>query len=92
MRIHLNGYLDVPQERWENVMQALPEHIALTHAEEGCISFKVTPSSEIDNRLLVAEIFQDRASFDAHQKRTKASHWFEITAGIPREYEITEIE
>ncbi|MEP2947222.1 MAG: antibiotic biosynthesis monooxygenase [Lentilitoribacter sp.] len=92
MKIHLNGHLDVPQERWESVMQALPEHIALTHAEEGCISFEVVPSEQIRNRLMVAEVFKDRASFDAHQTRTKASPWFEITTGIPREYEITEVE
>ena len=92
MKIHLNGHLDVPQERWESVMQALPEHIALTHAEEGCISFEVVPSEQIKHRLMVAEVFQDRASFDAHQTRTKASSWFEITADIPREYEITEVE
>jgi quinol monooxygenase YgiN len=92
MKIHLNGYLDVPQERWDSVLNALPEHIALTHAEIGCISFEVTPSSDVKNRLMVAEVFQDRASFDAHQKRTKASPWFETTQGIPRSYEITEVE
>lgn len=92
MIIHLNGHLDIPQDRWDSVMNALPEHIALTQSEEGCISFNVTPSPEIKNRLMVAEIFKDRASFDAHQKRTKASPWFEITDGIPREYEITEVK
>lgn len=92
MKIHLNGYLDVPQERWESVMQALPEHIALTHQEVGCISFHVTPSCDVPNRLMVAEVFADRASFDAHQFRTKASPWFEITQGIAREYEITEVK
>lgn len=35
MKIQLNGYLDVPEERWDGVINALPEHIALTHAEEG---------------------------------------------------------
>jgi quinol monooxygenase YgiN len=92
MKIQLNGYLDVPQDRWDSVMQALPEHIALTHAEEGCISFEVSPSEDIEHRLMVAELFEDRASFDAHQVRTKASPWFEVTAGISREYEITEVE
>lgn len=92
MKIQLNGYLDVPQDRWDSVMQALPAHIALTHAEEGCISFEVTPSEDIEYRLMVAELFEDQASFDAHQARTKASPWFEVTAGISREYEITEVE
>ena len=92
MKIQLKGYLDVPSERWDSVMNALPDHIALTHAEEGCISFEVTPSQDVAHRLMVDELFEDRTAFDAHQARTKASPWFEVTAGISREYEITEVE
>lgn len=92
MKIQLKGYLDVPSERWDSVMNALPQHIALTRAEEGCISFEVTPSKDVAHRLMVAELFEDRTAFDAHQARTKASPWFEVTAGISREYEITEVE
>lgn len=82
----------MPQDRWDSVMTALPTHIALTRAEDGCISFEVTASEDVANRLMVAEVFTDRSSFDRHQTRTKASPWFETTQGIPREYEITEGE
>lgn len=91
-KIYLNGHLDVPQDRWDSVMAALPTHIALTRAEDGCISFEVTASKDVANRLMVAEVFTDRSSFDRHQTRTKASPWFETTQGIPREYDVTEGE
>lgn len=87
-RVTLNGHLDVPADRWDAVREALPEHIALTRKEPGCIMFDVAPCREVEMRLLVEEIFESQSAFDAHQTRTKASPWAEITAGIPREYSI----
>jgi quinol monooxygenase YgiN len=88
-QIKLNGYLDVPAERWASVLAALNIHIDLTRAEDGCIDFDVTPSQDIAHRLLVSEHFIDQASFDAHQSRTQASDWARASAGIARRYEIT---
>ncbi len=88
-RVHLNGYIDVPDHRLEAVKAALPQHIALTHAEDGCISFEVVEDSVILGRFMVSEVFKDQAAFDTHQERTKSSEWFEVTKGIPREYKIT---
>ena len=85
-RIFLTGHMDVPPERLAAVMRALPEHIALTRAEPGCLAFEVTPSPDSPGRLLVSEIFADQAAFDAHQARGKASAWAEVTAGLPRHY------
>jgi quinol monooxygenase YgiN len=84
--VHLDGYLDVPDSRLEAVRLALPEHLSLTRAEIGCISFEVTESQAIAGRFLVSEAFVDRAALDAHQRRTNASQWFKITEGIPRHY------
>ena len=71
------------------VMMALPDHIRLTRAEPGCLSFDVALS---DNPLIwnVSEVFADRAAFEAHQARIAASDWGAQTAGIPRDYEITD--
>lgn len=87
-KVHLDGYLEVPPDRAATVTQALPEHIALTRAEPGCLAFDVTPSPSEPNRFLVSEIFTDRAAFEAHQARAKASAWAEVTAGLPRHYTI----
>lgn len=90
-RIKLTGYLDVPAQRWDEVMQALAVHIDLTRAEAGCIKFDVTPCDTVEHRLLVSELFTDQPSFDAHQVRAKASDWAKASEGIPRLYEIIEV-
>lgn len=69
------------------VRDHLPEHIRLTRAEPGCLSFEVT-ASEDPLIWLVAERFTDQAAFDAHQARAGASLWAKATAGIPRDYRI----
>jgi quinol monooxygenase YgiN len=67
----------------------LPDHIRLTRAEPGCLSFTVSPA---EDGLIwaVDETFADRAAFQAHQARTVASDWGRATAHIPRSYQIAE--
>lgn len=89
-RVKLSGYLDIPEERLASVMAALPIHLELTRMEPGCLEFDVSQSATAEGRLLVSELFEDQAAFEAHQKRTAASAWAEVTAGIPRHYEVTE--
>jgi quinol monooxygenase YgiN len=89
-KIHLQGHMDVTASRITAVSKAVVDHIRLTRAEPGCISFEITPCPIVEGRFLVAEIFENRAAFDHHQARTGQSIWAEITAGLPREYEITE--
>lgn len=71
------------------VMMALPAHIRLTRAETGCLSFDVVPT---EDPLIwqVDEAFADRAAFDAHQARAAATDWAAQTAGITRDYVITD--
>ena len=71
------------------VGRLLPDHLHLTHAEPGRLSFIVRP---MDDGLtwIVDETFVDRAAFQAHQARTLASDWGRATAHIPRSYQITE--
>lgn len=90
--IVLTGYVDVPDDRLEAVRAALPGHIALTRAEPGCLSFHVEEDPNTAGRFNVAERFTDRASFEAHQTRMKASNWATITAGIPRHYNVVEVD
>jgi quinol monooxygenase YgiN len=69
------------------VHQYLPEHIRLSRAEPGCLSFEVTQS---DDPMIwrVEECFADQSAFDAHQTRTRASEWWRATAGIRRDFQI----
>lgn len=88
-KVFLNGYIDVPAERLEAVLTALPVHIDLTRSEPGCLEFNVTECGTVSGRLLVAEVFESQEAFDAHQARTKASEWFDVTAGLKRNYSVT---
>lgn len=86
--VRLSGFLRCASaEDAEIVKRHLPDHIRLTRAEPGCLSFEVL---QTDDPLLwrVDELFADRAAFDFHQQRTRASAWFTATSTIPRDYEI----
>lgn len=91
-RIRLEGYLEVPSDRMAAVAAALPEHIALTQAEPGCLHFSVTPSPDAPDHLLVSELFIDQAAFEQHQARAAASPWAEITRGLARHYTVTDAD
>ena len=71
------------------VAAMLPEHIRLSRAEPGCLTFNVTRT---DDPLVwrLDESFVDRAAFEAHQTRTRASAWFGATAGLLRAFDIRE--
>lgn len=70
------------------IREHLPEHIRLTNAETGCLSFKVW---QAEDPLIwnVEEAFTDPAAFAHHQQRTRASNWWRATARIPRRYDIS---
>ena len=90
--VSLSGRLVCRSEREaEIVHRHLPEHVRLTRAEPGCISFDVLPT---DDPLIwtVEEHFRDQESFRSHQTRTQASAWGAATADTPRDYEITGLE
>lgn len=68
----------------------MAEHIRLSRAEAACLSFDI---AETDDPLVfeVMESFRDRAGFEAHQARTRASDWFAATRGILRDFRVEEI-
>ncbi len=86
--IHLTGTLScATQEDATLVTRLLPEHMRLTLAEPGCLSFKVLPQAD-GLTWAVDETFADRAAFTAHQNRTAASDWGRATSYILRSYRI----
>lgn len=88
--IHVTGRLICKTEADVEVVRAmLPEHIRLSRAEPGCVSFDVQPSTD-PLIWLLDESFADRAAFQAHQTRTRASDWFRATAHLGRDFQITE--
>ncbi|MGB8814216.1 MAG: antibiotic biosynthesis monooxygenase [Paracoccaceae bacterium] len=71
------------------VLQYLPEHIRLSRAEPGCLSFTAVQTA---NPLVwqIDETFIDRPAFQAHQTRTRASAWYAASQHIPRAFTFTE--
>lgn len=65
----------------------LPEHVSLTRAEPGCVSFEVRPTAD-PLVWAVSERFDGEAAFAAHQRRVAGSRWGEATAAIERRYTI----
>jgi quinol monooxygenase YgiN len=89
--IRLRGHLicqnseEAAAVRWN-----LPQHIALSRASPGCLTFEVT---QTDDPLVfeVMESFRTREDFEAHQARTRSSPWFEATRQILRDYRVEEL-
>ena len=89
-RVSLSGRLVCASEtEVAAVIATLPEHMRLSRAEPGCLSFEVTQTAD-PLVWRVEEAFVDRAAFEVHPARTKASEWGRATAGIVRDYEVRE--
>lgn len=88
--IILEGFIQVPLEDLEAVVQALPVHIELTRQESECIVFEVTRDPADTTRFNVYEEFSSRIGFEHHQLRVKASHWAEVSKSAIRHYKVSE--
>lgn len=90
--VQLSGYLKCRDSaETALVLEHLPEHIALTRAEPGCLSFEVTRSGD-PLVWAVAERFVDSHAFRAHQARVAASAWGSMTSAIERDYTVVGLE
>lgn len=71
------------------VAEHLPDHIARSRAEPGCLWFRVAATHD---PLVWAldEGFVDAAAFAAHQSRTRASSWGQATGHIARDFQMAE--
>ncbi|MBO6866635.1 MAG: antibiotic biosynthesis monooxygenase [Thalassococcus sp.] len=86
--VTLNGFLRCTNEDELAIVQAhIEEHIALTRAEEGCLTFEVIQSPD-PLIWTVHEEFTDPEAFRFHQTRVRQSAWGRETKGIAREYTV----
>ena len=86
----LRGHIIVSDSDLPRVLKALPKHVALTRAEQGCLIFNVSQDSENANKFYVYEEFVDRAAFAAHQRRSQGTRWATVTTEVERHCEISE--
>lgn len=89
-KVILSGYIVVPDEDLESVKEQLPQHIALTRDEPGCLVFDVQLDGDSNNRYNVYEEFRDMSAFELHQERVKCSSWGEVTKNVSRHYTVSE--
>lgn len=86
--VRVSGYLRCAPEEVGMVRDALAEHVRLTQAEPGCLTFAVTQDAEDPFRWNVDESFRDAAAFEAHRARAAASDWGRITAHLHRDIRV----
>ena len=89
-KVTLKGFIVVPEAELALVQSELVNHVRLTQKEPGCLSFRVTQNADNPLQFDVFEEFSDRAAFEHHQQRVKASHWGKITQNVTRHYEVFE--
>ena len=88
--IHVTGTLTCATEAEADIVRRhLPDHIILSRAEPGCLTFNVEPTANPQVWRL-DESFADRAAFEAHQVRTRTSEWFTVSARLARDFKVTE--
>ncbi|MBO3725677.1 nuclear transport factor 2 family protein [Actinomyces bowdenii] len=88
-RVVIRGLLICSEEdQADAVRRLLPEHIAASHAEPGCVSFDIRQTQD-SLVWQVEEVFADVAAFRCHQERAASSEWGRATRGVERRYEIS---
>ena len=87
-KVILSGHILVRRHEIDAVKAALPEHIARTRAESGCLVFEVKEDQNALGRFSVYEEFSSPEAFAHHQKRASASEWGTITQNVTRHYTI----
>ncbi len=87
-RVFLSGTIDVPQDQLQAVSAALEQHILLTRAEPGCLSFDVVPDPQNSSRFHLSEVFEDQQAFEFHQSRAQATDWPNVSRDCTRNFHI----
>lgn len=88
--ITLTGTLTCPTTDDMTIIQTyLPDHIALSRAEPGCLSFNAVQTAD-PMVWQVDETYIDKSAFEAHQTRNRASIWWKKSQNIVRDFKITE--
>jgi quinol monooxygenase YgiN len=89
--IRVTGRLICATEGEAGIVRAmLPEHIRLSRAELGCLTFDVSPYAD-PLVWVLDESFLYRSAFEVHQARTRASAWFTATRQLKRNFRVEEI-
>ncbi|MGB1139319.1 MAG: putative quinol monooxygenase [Halioglobus sp.] len=87
--VTLQGFIIVPDDDLDAVLNELPIHSELTRQEPGCLSFDVAQDPANRNRFNVHEVFASEAAFEHHQSRARTSPWGQVSLRAERHYTVT---
>ena len=88
--VQLKGYIEFEEHELADVLKELPNHIALTRQETGCLKFEVEQDKINKRKFRVLEEFTSPSAFDHHQSRVQNSKWGLISQKALRKYQISE--
>ncbi len=88
-KVILKGFIQVSSGDLDKIKSHLDDHIRLTRDEPGCLIFSVSQRKADPSIFDVHEVFEDAASYTAHQTRTKLSRWGKATRNVERHYEVS---
>lgn len=82
-KLAIIGTIEVTPGKKDQVASALMAHRARCLKDEpGTLQFDVMLPREDDSKVLVYEVFQDDAAFEAHQNAPSVAQWRKETAGM----------
>ena len=84
-QIALSGHIYCADaQQLKIVLDHLPEHVALSRAEPGCLYFAIDQT--VDPMIWqIEELFADQAALDAHNARMATSTWPQVSKALKRE-------
>tara|TARA_B100000767_G_scaffold274396_1_gene307261 strand:- start:3287 stop:3589 length:303 start_codon:yes stop_codon:yes gene_type:complete len=88
----LVDFFVAPERKVGVILNQLPEYIALTLAELGCLAFTASHLADKPTIFDVYEEFDGAGSFAARQALVQASPWGADTKIVERSYTVTGIE
>lgn len=77
--IRLNVFIQVSEDKKNEVLNAAKELVAASLKDNGCIAYDVFESSTRKDVLLICETWKDEASLSAHEQ---ASHFTTLVPKI----------
>jgi (4S)-4-hydroxy-5-phosphonooxypentane-2,3-dione isomerase len=82
-KLVIMGTIAVAPEKREQILPLLMAHRARCLKDEaGTLQFDVVLPREDDSRILIYEVYQDDAAFEAHRNASSIAQWREETSGM----------
>jgi quinol monooxygenase YgiN len=82
-KLVIMGTVEVAPGKRDQILPLLMAHRARCLKDEpGTLQFNVALPREDDSRILIYEVYQDDAAFEAHRNAPSRARWLKDTAGM----------